>query len=141
MTISEAIEKLERLNLDVIVRAAISETAEEYAELNREQWAEGRASDGGSITPSTYTPEYEKTKSKEGLQTAFVDLYRTGGFYRGYTLQPDNQKILLSSDVDYEKYISKKYGPEIYGLTPENIDRYREIVRPVIMELVKQQMV
>ncbi len=77
----------------------------------------------------------QKQREKEELQTDFIDLKRTGKYYKNMTATIDGTVLRLGSDVEYEQFISKRYdGPgELYGLTDDNMGKYRAIVQPVIL--------
>lgn len=139
MTVSQAIEYLGRINLGNAVQQAVRDTAADYAKLNEDQWKEGVNSDASPLDPLQYSPGYKKVREREGLQTAHVDFKRTGAFYKGFSVALNNFKeVVLTSDVEYEKYLTKRYGARIWGLTPENIAKYREIVRPRLLELIRK---
>ena len=138
MGITEVIERLQRLDLEEALSEAVEYTKEEYADLNREQWKEGITSMGADMMPP-YSPGYARVRRREGLQTDHIDLNRTGALYGGYTIDQEGSIMHLSSDVDYEKYVSGRYGDKIYGLTDESMEKYREVVRPVLMASVKEQ--
>ena len=140
MWISELENRLESLDIEGALTEAIDQTKEQYADLNRGQWAKGLRSDGSNIEPAPYSPGYARKRQREGLQTAFIDLNRTGALYGGYAINQDSGVMRLSSEVDYEQYVSRRYTPAIYGLTDENMSIYRGVVRPIIMQNVKEQL-
>ena len=141
MTITETIERIGRIDLHIAMIRSIDQTKEQYEDLLRSQLAAGKTKDGGTIEPYPYSAKYAKQREKEGLQTDFIDLKRTGKYYKNMTATIDGTVLRLGSDVDYEQFISKRYdGPgELYGLTDENMGKYRAIVQPVILADVKAQ--
>lgn len=138
LTIRTAIEKLQKIDVYSALVTAVEATKDQYAELNKEQMAEGRLSNSGEITPP-YSAQYAAQRRKMNLQTDHVDLKRTGAFYGGYTASVSGTKIDLGSTVSYEKYLSGRYSEKIFGLTNENMAKYRAIVQPLIMISVKEQ--
>lgn len=139
MTITTAIERLGRIgnSVDVVIDKALKATEQDYIALNESQMAKGKLNDGSDIIPTPYSPGYAKRRQKAGLQTGFIDLRFTGAFYKGFTVQRDLMKLNLGSNVAYEKYISGRYTEKIYGLTPENMVKYREIIQPLILGELK----
>jgi hypothetical protein len=140
-TITQMIERLERVNPQTALVAAVNQTKEQYEDLLRSQLAAGKTKDGANIEPAPYSKAYGKLRQKEGLQIAFIDLKRKGNYYAGMTAEVEGTKIKLWSTVSYEQFISKRYdGPgELYGLTESNMEKYREIVRPVLQAEAKAQ--
>lgn len=141
MTITRAIERIGRIDLHIAVLNAVDRTINQYEDLQRDQLSKGITRDGANIEPAPYSTKYAKQRRKEGLQTAFIDLKRTGEYYGKMTATVDGTVLRLSSDVDYEQFISKRYnGPlELYGLTEDNMQKYKAIVIPLIVEGVKAQ--
>jgi hypothetical protein len=140
MTITNAIEKLQKLDPEFALIRAIDQTNEQYEDLQRSQLAAGITKDGATIEPYPYSRAYAKKRQKAGLQIAHIDLKFTGEYYKNMTMNVDNNVIRLGSNVDYEGAISKRYdGAEIYGLTDENMAKYRAIVKPIIVADMKAQ--
>lgn len=123
MTAAEAVKRLQSLEIENIALASFQETAADFISLNKKQWSEGVRKDGTPIVPAPYTPAYAKVRKKEGLQTDFIDLKRKGIFYNNYQLQVTPQSLNMSSNVDYEKYLTKNYAL-IWGLDEESKKQY-----------------
>lgn len=125
MTISELRNKLRRLDLKQAVPAAIEATQEQYLNRQREQFAAGERSDESSL--GGYTAAYAAIRRREGLQTEYKDLRRTGEFYARMLVEAYPDVVSITSDVDYEKWIDHHYnqGGKLYGLNPENLNAYR----------------
>lgn len=138
MWISELLARLDNVDLETAIDRGIEATKEDYADLNRKQWSEGITKDGEPIEPNPYSPAYARKRTRAGLQTEFIDLRFKGNLYGGFAVNPDGPVIRLGSEVEYEQYVSRRY-PGIYGLTEENMRRYREIVRPYIVETIREQ--
>lgn len=141
MTITAAIEKLQVVSnsVDAIFIRAISETEPDYIKLNEEQWAEGTFNHKLPGVTTPYSKPYAKVRQKAGLQTAFVDFKFTGKLYENYQIDIRNKDLKLSSDVDYEKYVTKMFGKDMWGLTDENLVRYRAILAPRVQIEAKAQ--
>lgn len=140
MTASEAIGRLQSLNIDQIAVESIAETKDALVKLNEDQWSVGIRNDGLPITPEPYSKAYAKLRKKEGLQTDFIDLKRKGNLYKGVGVDLiDARKVKLSSSVPYEKWVSKRYD-KIWGLDPENLRVYQvQTLMPVVREKVSAQ--
>jgi len=138
MTITQAIERLGRVDPKTALVHAVEATVQKYEDLNRDQLVVGKTKTGIQLSPP-YSAAYVKVRNKKGLQTDHVDLKNTGQFYAGFTAEVSGNRINLSSSVDYEKYLSSRYTENIYGLTNENMIKYRAIVAPIILAEVKVQ--
>ncbi len=140
MTIKQTIERLQRIQIEPALAEAINRTKADYIALNESQLAAGITRDTANIEPYPYSAAYAKKRQKAGLQTDHIDLNFTGTYYKEFTAKISGTKLELGSEVSYEPFISKRYNPlEIYGLTEENMDKYRAIVRPIVQGLVKAQ--
>lgn len=140
-TISQTIARLEKVSgsLDAIFIRAINETEAEFIKLNEEQWAEGTFNKKLPGTTTQYSKPYAKKREAAGLQTAFVDFRFKGDLYKGYHIDISTRQLKLSSDVDYEKYVTKMFGKNMWGLTQENMVRYRVILAPYVQAEAKAQ--
>lgn len=138
MTISQAIDKLGRLDLTLALEKAFNQTEDQYEDLNRSQLAQGKLNDGSDLTPP-YSVMYSEVRERAGLQIDHVDLKFTGNFYKGFTMKMEGETLQLGSDVEYEGSLSARYSERIYGLSEENADIFREVLRPVVMAEIKQQ--
>lgn len=138
MTISQAIEKLGRLDLAQALEKVLGQTEEQYEDLNRSQLLQGKLNDGSDLTPP-YSVMWSEVRERHGLQIDHVDLKFTGNFYKGFTMKMEGETLQLGSDVEYEGSLSARYSEKIYGLSEENADTYRELIRPLVIAEVKAQ--
>lgn len=139
MTLTQAKQKLLRLDPQTALNSAIEQTKEQYIALNESQWAEGKLDNSADIIPTPYSQPYAKKRRTKGLQTAFIDLKYSGALYNGYEIEIVDGKMILKSSVAYEKYVTGRYGVMIWGLTPENMAKYRAIVKPLVLAATKAQ--
>lgn len=140
-TITQVIERLSRINPQAALIIAVNQTKEQYEDLLRSQLAAGKTKDGANIEPAPYSAAWAKKRAKAGLQTGFIDLKFTGALYGGIKTNANGTKIDITNTVSYEPFVSKRYdGPgELYGLTEENMIKYKAIVNPVLQIAARSQ--
>lgn len=139
-------EKIKALSIATAVNQAIEETAADYLILQKKQWEEGKQSNGDDIQLSPmewfpgYSPGYKRRREFWGLQTSHVDLDRTHAFYDELQLQVEGEIVNLTSEVDYEEWITHRFGKAIYGLNEANIVIYRrQSLLPAVKEIIRVQ--
>jgi hypothetical protein len=125
MTAAEAIRRLRRINLPEVIVGALEETKEEYGALQLAQFVEGQNSVGIELSP--YSKAYARLRQRNGLQTEVKDLRFSGEFYENLIVEPFEDVINVSSDVEYERWIDHFYNEDgkLYGLNDDNAFHYR----------------
>jgi hypothetical protein len=132
MTTEQLIEVLSSVDTRLLTEQSVEQTTGALLELNQQQMEEGIASDGDKIHWQKdghypYTKKYAGYKAKLGLQTEVVDLKLTGTFYKEGRVKVDGDNVDFYNDGGYdEHYLETNYGKQIYGLTDENKQAYRE---------------
>lgn len=117
------LERFKSMHIDQLIDESFLATEEDFAKLNTEQLFAGKLSDGTDITPE-YAESTKHRKKKKGQPYDRITTKDTGEYHDRFTIQPDNEVLQIGSDVDYEKYLDKKYSKRLYGLTAENSERY-----------------
>lgn len=138
MTITQALEKLEKLDPQSALEKAVNETITQYEDLNRSQLIDGKLRTGADLMPP-YSILYSEVRERAGLQIDHVDLKFSGAFYKGFTAEVQNETIKLGSDVEYEEKLTQRYSKDIWALTDENMNKYRQLVKPLILAESKAQ--
>jgi hypothetical protein len=109
---------------------AIEESAEQVADLNRQQLRAGV--DGSGNRLQTYRSRgYANRKARMNPAAGYgnPDLYVTGNYHRNLQAKVEGNTLrIFTTDPDSVKVESllKKYGGKEFGLTTESIRRYRK---------------
>lgn len=106
-------------------------------QLNIDQLTSGVNSDGTSIKPA-YRPSTIERKRRRGQVYDRVTLRDEGDFHASFFLVYGNDEF--SSDAkDFKRvYLEKRYGPNIYGLTDQNISRLQNAIRDPFFDEFKK---
>lgn len=109
------------------------------ANTNDQLFDDGIDSTGKSLgVYSAYTIEDKKRK---GLPFNHVTLFEEGNLHKSWRVFLDkNKDVVIDSDLDTEKYgqLIDKYGESIMGLTEENLQRLRSLVRIILKEKIQR---
>lgn len=70
-----------------------------------------------------YAPSTIKKKKRKGQVTNRVTLRDTGKMYESLHIEFDSEGFYVTSTVEYEKYLKKKYGKTIFRLSNANLTR------------------
>ena len=126
-SLPELLEDIIRSKEDVIV-AAIA---------NDQLYRRGITGTGEKIMSyAPYSPRTIKAKLKKGQPTTRVTLRDSGDFHRAMHLVFDTDGFYITSEDKKTPFLVSKYGPAIFELTRENLNR---IVRAHIRkELVRR---
>lgn len=115
-------------NLNRIGLAAIRDNEEFILELNTKEqiFKAGIYRTGQKITPS-YAPSTVKRKSRQGLPSDRVILFETGDFHNSFFIKYDEGAgtFELEATDPKKQYLEARYGPDIYGLTDESLERLK----------------
>ena len=70
-----------------------------------------------------------------------ITLFDTGTFYRSFAILPfeDFFKI-VANPIREETNLFEEYGEEIVGLTDENIAKLPDLIRPRILDYIRQRL-
>lgn len=136
MTLSELLERLQKVDVDRIAKMTLGETREIYLDLNREQLTSGIRSDKSKITPE-YTYFTKLKKKEQGRDPDKVTLYDTGDFYREMFMDVGSDLIEVDS-IDYKSdELKEKYGDKIFGLTDDSKETYLGEIFPVFLTKIE----
>lgn len=124
------LEDIVRDKEDVIVSAIAD------AQLYR-RGINGRGEKIMSYAP--YAASTIKKKKKKGQPTTRVTLRDTGAFHESMYVVFDSEGFYITSDDEKTKYLTKKYGKEIFRLTDENFNRIlRSHIRKELAKRLKR---
>lgn len=86
--------------------------------------------------------EYNRREGKNGYkqsQTQFVDLYKTGFFYRSLQVkQGSNELLEISTDPKAQK-LEAVWGA-ILGISAEDLDKLIMLIRPYLIKFAKERL-
>lgn len=126
MEVSDYIDKLDLLirNYDNKIESIVYQNKEQIIDLNRENqlFEMGIDSNGKNLLQYREATISIKIQKKQPIDR--TTLFDTGEFYKGFFIKfnPSNYTLeIWSSDKKTTKLI-EKYGKDIFGLIPKNID-------------------
>ena len=135
---SEARKKLQDLKDNV--NKIVQETFEEYKTLiidynaDEQMYKLGQDSKGSIIRPS-YSPITISIKKKKGQPTDRVTLRDSGKFHKTLIVTPKENYVEISSDLEYAKYLFKRYGDDVLGIQEEIL---KEFVTRYVVPKIQQ---
>jgi hypothetical protein len=127
MTVEELHNKLKSVDLRAAVTDIVQETSYEIESLNKEQlYNYGVDSDGIKLSPNYSSKYYAREKSYMNRRPGLFhpDLFFTGTFYKGFTVNVTASTFITDSTDSKSVNLEKQYGSEIFGLTKNNIKVY-----------------
>lgn len=112
---------------------------DEILRLNLDdQLSAGQDSTGRQIEPE-YTEYTKSLKELKGQPTDRVTLYDEGDFYRGFNVERLGNKLYTDSTDKKTEKLVEKYGEEIFGLAPDNLQYFiDDILKPRVVNLFKK---
>lgn len=122
--------------LDKILIDSVKKFEAEIIDMNTAQLDAGINGEGNPIEPA-YTSFTMSIKRSKGQPTDRVTLEDEGDFKRDFFMTTGKDYFALgSSDIKTQK-LERKYGKDIFGLTQENIDAVKDLIRPDVIEALK----
>lgn len=134
----EARKKLDELRKGV--NELVKQTFEEHKKLiihynaDEQMYKLGQDKKGSVIRPA-YRPATIRLKRSKGQPTDRVTLRDTGRFHKTLIVTPKDDHVEISSDVEYAKYLFKRYGDDVLGIQEELLKEFvKRYVVPKIQE-------
>lgn len=126
MEVSDYIDKLDLLirNYDNKIESIVYQNKEQIIDLNRENQLFDMGIDSNGKNLLEYSQATIRIKIKKKQPIDRTTLFDTGEFYKGFFIKfnPSNYTLeIWSSDKKTTKLI-EKYGKDIFGLIPKNIE-------------------
>lgn len=134
-------ENLNRISWEVIRDS--KELQELAIELNQKQLLAGHNSADENF--GGYSARHARKRADLGLQTSHIDLRLTGKFYEGFVVEPGkepNEIFRITSTNDktsiFVELIKHRpgYGEDIFGLTEENLEIFRNAFQPKLEQRI-----
>lgn len=120
------------------VRQVVKQTFEEHKRLiiqynaDTQMYKLGQDSKGSIIRPA-YRPATIRLKRAKGQPTDRVTLRDTGKFHKTLIVTPKEDYVEISSDLEYAKYLFKRYGDDVLGIQEELLKEF--VTRYVVPKL------
>lgn len=139
---AELLRRMKRLTGDQLVDNALQENTDQYRDLQQIQLLEGQNAQGGTIKPGYASPYYARMKARlnplPGLNNP--DLQLTGARNENMTVTLEQDRLVLDSDVEYNKFLEEHYGPrQIWGLADRNLKTFRSLVWDTMQRIVTDE--
>lgn len=139
--IKDKIDRLERWQREAEERTldAVVEIEPDVVELNYEAqlYDKGILATGKPVKPK-YTPYTVKLKGFKGQPTDRVTLRDTGDFHASFALEREKGELVFYSGDWKEPRLRKKYGDDIFGLTPGNLQKVISWIREPVLRTFKK---
>ena len=141
MSLEGLANKISSIDINDAIRTSIIKNRKYIIALNTSQLSKGRKADNKPIRPK-YAKSTVKQRRRLGLPTNIVDLRVTGRYYRSYRVAAGNIDFNLTSfaetqrGFDLAQWLRKKYGIEIEGLSPQDMDKLRQKILPDIQRYI-----
>jgi len=139
--IDDQIKRLELVqkNLNDFVSAEILSREREILDLNRidQLYKSGVDSDGVVIVPE-YTYVTKTIKRVKGQPTDRVTLKDTGKFYKSFRVVVRKQDFEIIARDRKTGKLKRKYGDEILGIAPSNLDVVIDLIRDGVNKRIKK---
>lgn len=140
--IQNLINKVKKFNEDLVngkYIATVCMNNEEYiVKMNADEQLFEQGKNALGVDISSYMPYTQVTiaiKHEKGQPVNRVTLRDTGAFEKSFFLHCDNKQIIIFARDKKTQKLSKKYGPEIFGLTSENKNKLIwEKIYPYLVE-------
>lgn len=136
-TIRGLYNRIAKVDTEQIIAEAFEDSAGGYIENQQDQLYEGINSDGEQREPP-YAPLTIQIKERKGQRTDVVTLNDTGSFYQGIVMEVRTDMLVTDSADEKTGDLIKKYGEEIFGLSPAYRKMYiTDHLRPVFNKKVE----
>lgn len=122
MTLSEMLERVERLDLKAAIPDLVIKQEAALIDLNTSQLEMGMYSDDFPIEPIYANDDYADFKKSLGSKAPFrtPNLNLDGGFYQGFEMAVNGTDYSFNSSDWKTEHLVDKYGQDIFGLSEKN---------------------
>ena len=139
-SIEETIERLkitDRL-IDSIVIDIVRENEKMLIQMNVDNLFAGIDNEGKQIVPP-YKPSTIKRKRRKGQPFNRVTTRDEGDHHESIFVKYSDDEFELDAADFKKKYLVRKYGQELYGLTEENLGTLKKIIEERLLEEVRKK--
>lgn len=107
---------------------------------NKQLDRKGEDSKGKKLFPK-YTKAYARIRVKKGLQVDHVDTHFTGKFHASITVEAREDEFVIRSNVEYDKYLVKKYGEDILGVQEQYLQEFvNNYLHPALKTMINDKL-
>lgn len=97
--------------------------------------------DSKGVSLGIYSDFTKAKKKHDGLPWNRVTLFQDGDFYRSFVVIVTISGWDIEAEDDKgDKALFEVYGEDVKGLTPENIEKLKEFVIPIVQDYVYKQL-
>tara|TARA_R110002020_G_scaffold166587_7_gene354702 strand:- start:229 stop:675 length:447 start_codon:yes stop_codon:yes gene_type:complete len=126
-----------------IIKEIVKENANEIIDLNTKDqlYRDGVKNNDDKIKPP-YSNPYKKLKKSLSQPTDRVTLRLTGKFHESFFVNIGNESFRIDAKDKKTKYLVKRYGEKIFGLTDDNVELFQElVVRPDLLKQLRKKII
>lgn len=129
MFFDDLIDKLKNFPKEEMVQNAVKNNQKFVVNLNREQMLDGKDANDAPITPG-YAASTKERKRRLGQPTNKVTFFEQGEFHGKMFLKDDREGIEIDSNSNTTKFLVKRSGSDIFGITDKNADKIGDKILP-----------
>lgn len=133
-TCTQMLDKVEKMDVDLLMQIAMEETATTAVRVQQDQLFQGLRSD------ETYLPDYAPSSVRAGKPPGPIRLYDKGDFYKGFLLDVRND-IFIMGNADYKYPMLRiRYNENIVGLGTDAKNKWIKTLEPVFIKLCEREL-
>ena len=103
---------------------------------NKQLDQKGEDALGQKLKPK-YSLGYARIRVKKGLQIDHVDTHFSGKFHASLQIETRENEFVISSTVDYDKYIISRYGINILKVQQDYLNEFVEkYITPELKKMI-----
>lgn len=133
----ENIQTFERTSDQILIDLA-KNRQRQIIKFNTDQLDSGQASDGSEVQPS-YRPSTIERKKRKGQPYDRVTLKDEGDFHASFFVRFGSDEFEIEATDQKRVYLERKYGTDIYGLSPENLGQLIGLINDDFIEALRRQ--
>lgn len=123
---------------DEIIIDLVRDNEKAVLQMNVDQLYSGIDAEGKEISPA-YKPSTVKRKRRKGDPYDRVTTRDEGDHHESIFAEYRNDEFELDAADFKKKYLVKKYGEHLYGLTEQNIDKLITLIRDPFIEVARRK--
>ena len=140
--IEQQISRFKKLDIDKIFKASVTEVKDILLEYNKDQLLHGLATDGNTLGEYA-DEEYANAKQDAGSLAphGVYDFFLYGDFQDAMSIDFDLfANIIVTSTDGKTKKLEKLAEGEVFGLTEENLERFRVLILPIFQRRLRKEL-
>ena len=136
--LQEKLESLKNGGLLSLVKKVADSEDEKAVELNTEEQLFEKGVDSQNKKLKAYSSSYKRIRISRGQPVDRTTLKNKGDFYKGFDTKKSNKSFDIFSKDSKAKFLEKRYGKNIYGLTPENKINFANLIKAPLLREIKR---